>query len=312
MGFKRNKIAIIGAGATGSTIALMLAQLELGDIVLLDIPSNLKRIKGIALDISQITPIQYLHTNIQATSNYEDIENVDIVIITAGFPRKPGMDRKDLLDKNSEIMSDISENIKKYAPNSFVIILSNPVDVMTYLCLKNTQFPNNKVIGQSGVLDTARFKTFIAMELNVSVQDISSFVLGGHGDEMVPMIRYTSVGGIPLEKILPKPKINELIERTRKGGAEIVELLGNGSAFYAPAASVVEMVDAIVNDKKRIIPSIAYLNGEYGYSDICLGVPTILGANGIENVIEIPLTDHEKMELHKSYLYVKEMIDLLK
>jgi malate dehydrogenase len=311
MAFKRRKIAVIGAGFTGATAALMLAQKELGDIVLVDIPSQTNPTKGKALDMLEASPVQGFNANITGTSSYEDIQDADLVLITAGLPRKPGMSRDDLVATNEKIMVDVSENIKKYAPNSYIIVLSNPVDAMTYVCFKTTGFPKNRVIGQSGVLDTARFNTFVAQELNVSIEDISGFVLGGHGDEMVPLVRYSYAGGIPLEKILPADRIKAIVERTRKGGGEIVNLLGKGSAYYAPAASMVQMAEAILKDKKRILPSIAYLEGEYGYNDIYLGVPTILGGNGIESIIEIPLTDEEKAALDKSAKAVQNVMTIL-
>jgi malate dehydrogenase len=311
MAFKRRKIAVIGAGFTGATAALMLAQKELGDIVIVDIPSQTNPTKGKALDMLEASPVQGFNANITGTSSYEDIQDADLVLITAGLPRKPGMSRDDLVATNEKIMVDVSENIKKYAPNSYIIVLSNPVDAMTYVCYKTTGFPKNRVIGQSGVLDTARFNTFVAQELNVSIEDISGFVLGGHGDEMVPLVRYSYAGGIPLEKILPAERIQAIVERTRKGGGEIVNLLGQGSAYYAPAASMVQMAEAILKDKKRILPSIAFLEGEYGYNDIYLGVPTILGGNGIESIIEIPLTDEEKAALDKSAQAVQNVMTIL-
>ncbi|MBH0229710.1 malate dehydrogenase [Halobacillus yeomjeoni] len=311
MSFKRNKIAIIGAGFTGTTTALMIAQKELGDVILVDIPSMEDPTKGKALDMLEASPVQKFDSNITGTSSYEDIRDADFVIITAGIPRKPGMSRDDLVATNAEIMMDVSKNIKKYAPESYILVLSNPVDAMTYVCYKTTGFPKNRVIGQSGVLDTARFNTFVAQELGVSVEDVSGFVLGGHGDSMVPLVRYSYAGGIPLEKLISEEKIEEIVERTRKGGGEIVQLLGQGSAYYAPAASLVQMVEAIVKDKKRILPSIAYLNGEYGYENIYLGVPTILGGNGIESVIELPLTDVEQNSLNDSAESVKKVIELL-
>jgi malate dehydrogenase len=234
-----------------------------------------------------------------------------MVIITAGIARKPGMSRDDLVSINAGIMVDVSKNIARYSPNSYILVLSNPVDAMTYTCFKTTGFPKNRVIGQSGVLDTARFNTFVAEELNVSVEDVTGFVLGGHGDSMVPLIRYSNAGGIPLSNLIPKERMDAIVERTRKGGGEIVSLLGNGSAYYAPAASIVEMAEAIVKDKKRILPAIAYLEGEYSYHDLYLGVPTILGADGIESVIELPLTDDEKSQLDQSAEDVKNVMKLL-
>ena len=266
MAFRRNKIAVIGAGYTGATVALMVAQKELGDVVLVDIPELENPAKGKALDILETGPVQGFNSKIIGTSNYEQIQDADMVIITAGIARKPGMSRDDLVSTNTKIMQAVSEQVKKYAPNSYILILSNPVDAMTYVCYKTTGFPKNRVIGQSGVLDTARFNTFVAEELNISVEDISGFVLGGHGDDMVPLVRYSYAGGIPLEKIISQDRLDAIVERTRKGGGEIVSLLGNGSAYYAPAASLVEMAEAIIRDKKRILPSIAYLEGEYGYT----------------------------------------------
>lgn len=311
MAFKRRKLAVIGAGFTGATAALMLAQKELGDVVLVDIPSQSNPTKGKALDMLEASPVQRFNANIIGTSNYEDIQDADLVLMTAGLPRKPGMSRDDLVATNEKIMIEVSKNIKKYAPNSYILVLSNPVDAMTYVCYKTTGFPKNRVIGQSGVLDTARFNTFVAEELGVSIEDISGFVLGGHGDDMVPLVRYSYAGGIPLEKLIPAERMEAIVDRTRKGGGEIVNLLGQGSAYYAPAASMVEMAEAILKDKKRILPSIAYLEGEYGYRDIYLGVPTILGGNGIESVIEIPLSEHEKNALDKSAQSVKNVLSIL-
>ncbi|MEK4484204.1 malate dehydrogenase [Psychrobacillus sp. FSL H8-0484] len=310
MAFRRNKIAVIGAGYTGATVALMAAQKELGDIVLVDIPEQENPAKGKALDIQETGPVQRFNSKITGTSNYEQIKDADLVIITAGIARKPGMSRDDLVNTNAKIIRSVSEQVKKYAPDSYVLILSNPVDAMTYVCYKTTGFPKNRVIGQSGVLDTARFNTFVAEELNISVEDISGFVLGGHGDDMVPLVRYSYAGGIPLEKIIPKDRLDAIVERTRKGGGEIVALLGNGSAYYAPAASLVEMAESIIRDKKRILPSVAYLEGEYGYSDLYLGVPTVIGGNGIESIIELPLTNEEKQALDKSVESVRSVLKI--
>lgn len=311
MVFRRNKIAIIGAGFTGATAALMIAQKDLGDVVLLDVPEQENPVKGKALDILQTGPVQRFNAKITGTSDYKKIRNADLVIITAGIARKPGMSRDDLVNTNAKIMRDVSGQVKEYAPQSTILILSNPVDAMTYVCYKTTGFPKNRVIGQSGVLDTARFNTFVAEELNISVEDISGFVLGGHGDDMVPLIRYSYAGGIPLEKIIPPDRLSSIVERTRKGGGEIVSLLGNGSAYYAPAASLVEMAESIIRDKKRILPAIAYLEGEYGYQDLYLGVPTIIGGNGIESIVEIPLTSEEKTALDKSADSVRAVIKSL-
>jgi malate dehydrogenase len=308
MAFKRRKIAVIGAGYTGATAALMLAQKELGDIVLVDIPFMSDATKGKALDMLQVGPVQNFNVDITGTSRYEDIQDADFIIITAGIARKPGMSRDDLVATNAKIVEDVSKNIAHYAPNSYVLVLSNPVDVMSYVCYKTTGFPKNRVIGQSGVLDTARFNTFVAKELNISVEDISGFVLGGHGDDMVPLIRYSYAGGIPLQDLIPANRLEEIVERTRKGGGEIVRLLGQGSAYYAPAASLVQMAEAIMLDKKRILPAVAFLEGEYDYQDIYLGVPTVLGGNGIESIIELPLTVDERAALDVSVESVRKVL----
>ncbi|MBG9474514.1 malate dehydrogenase [Priestia megaterium] len=311
MAFKRKKIAVIGAGFTGATAALMMAQKELGDVVLVDIPSQTNPTKGKALDMLEASPVQGFDANIKGTSSYEDIQDADLVLITAGLPRKPGMSRDDLVSTNAKIMKEVSENVKKHAPNSYIIVLSNPVDAMTYVCYKTTGFPKKRVIGQSGVLDTARFNTFVAQELNISVEDVSGFVLGGHGDDMVPLVRYSYAGGIPLDKIISPERIEAIVERTRKGGGEIVNLLGNGSAYYAPAASMVQMAEAILKDKKRILPSVAYLEGEYGCNNLYLGVPTILGGDGIEHIIELPLTEKENEGLKRSIESVQSVMAIL-
>ncbi|MFP3388591.1 malate dehydrogenase [Brevibacillus sp. SIMBA_040] len=312
MAFQRKKIAVIGSGFTGATTAFILGQKELGDVVLVDIPQLENPTKGKALDMMESSPVLGFDSNITGTASYEDIQGADLVIITAGIARKPGMSRDDLVNTNASIMKSVAEQVKTYAPNSIVLVLSNPVDAMTYTFFKTSGFPKERVIGQSGVLDTARFRTFVAMELNVSVEDVSGFVLGGHGDDMVPLVRYSYAGGIPLETLIPKDRLEQIVERTRKGGGEIVNLLGNGSAYYAPAASLVQMAEAIIKDKKRILPSIALLQGEYGYNDIYLGVPTLLGANGIERVIELELTADEKAALDKSADSVRNVMAVLK
>lgn len=311
MSLKRKKISVIGGGFTGATTAFLLAQKELGDVCLLDIPQMENPTKGKALDMLEASPVQGFDATITGTSNYEDTKDSDIVVVTAGIARKPGMSRDDLVQTNQKIMKSVAVEIAKYSPNCFVIVLTNPVDAMTYTVFQETGFPKNRVIGQSGVLDTARFRTFVAQELNISVKDITGFVLGGHGDDMVPLIRYSYAGGIPLETLIPKDRLEAIVERTRKGGGEIVNLLGNGSAYYAPAASLVEMCEAILKDQRRILPSIAYLEGEYGYDGIYLGVPTVLGANGIEQVIELELTEEEKQALDKSAAAVRTVLDVL-
>ncbi|WP_027414780.1 malate dehydrogenase [Aneurinibacillus terranovensis] len=311
MSFLRKKIAVIGSGFTGATTAFLLAQKELGDVVLVDIPQMENPTKGKALDMAEAGPVEGFDSKVTGTSDYADIQDADLVIVTAGIARKPGMSRDDLVNTNAGIMKAVGEQIKKYAPNSILIVLSNPVDAMTYTLYRTTGFPKHRVIGQSGVLDTARFRTFVAQELNVSVEDVTGFVLGGHGDTMVPLVRYSYAGGIPLETLIPKDRLEQIVDRTRKGGAEIVNLLGNGSAYYAPAASLVQMAEAIIKDKKRIIPSIAYLEGEYGYNDLYLGVPTLLGKDGIEKVFELELTAEEKAALDKSADAVRNVMAVL-
>lgn len=312
MSLKRRKISIIGSGFTGATTALMLAQKELGDVVLVDIPNMENPTKGKALDMEEAAPVQGFDANIKGTSNYKDTKDSDMVIITAGMARKPGMSRDDLVNTNANIMKSVTREIVKYSPNTIIIVLTNPVDAMTYTVYKESGFAKERVIGQSGVLDTARFRAFVAAELNISIKDVTGFVLGGHGDDMVPLIRYSYAGGIPLEKLLPKKRLDEIVARTRTGGGEIVHLLGNGSAYYAPAASLTLMAEAILKDHRRILPSIAYLEGEYGYNDIYLGVPTILGANGIEQIIELELTEEEKAALNKSAKSVSNVLELIR
>ena len=311
MAIKRNKVSVIGSGFTGATTALFIAQKELGDVVLVDIPQMENPTKGKALDMLEASPVQGFDANIIGTSNYEDTKDSDIVIITAGIARKPGMSRDDLVQTNQKIMKAVTKEIVKYSPNSTIIVLTNPVDAMTYTVYQESGFPKNRVIGQSGVLDTARFRTFVAQELKLSVKDITGFVLGGHGDDMVPLVRYSYAGGIPLETLIPEERLNEIVERTRKGGGEIVNLLGNGSAYYAPAAALTEMTEAILKDQRRVLPAIAYLEGEYGYSGIYFGVPTIIGGNGIEKVIQLELTDAEKTALNRSADAVRNVMAVL-
>ncbi|WP_342488486.1 malate dehydrogenase [Cytobacillus sp. FSL W7-1323] len=308
---KRKKVSVIGAGFTGATTAFLLAQKELADVVLVDIPQMENPTKGKALDMLEASPVQGFDANILGTANYEDTKDSDIVVVTAGIARKPGMSREDLVQTNETIMKNVAKEIAQYSPDSLIIVLSNPVDAMTYTIFKETGFPKNRVIGQSGVLDSARFRTFVAQELQISIKDITGFVLGGHGDDMVPLVRYSYAGGVPLEKLISKDRLEQIVDRTRKGGGEIVSLLGNGSAYYAPAAALVEMVEAMIKDQKRILPAIAYLEGEFGYQGIYLGVPTILGANGIEKVIELDLTKEEKVTLDQSAESVRQVISIL-
>ncbi|MBL4985312.1 malate dehydrogenase [Bacillus safensis] len=311
MANKRKKVSVIGAGFTGATTAFLTAQKELADVVLVDIPQLENPTKGKALDMLEASPVQGFDANITGTSNYEDTAGSDVVVITAGIARKPGMSRDDLVSTNEKIMRSVTREIVKYSPEAIIVVLTNPVDAMTYAVYKESGLPKEKVIGQSGILDTARFRTFVAQELNLSVKDVTGFVLGGHGDDMVPLVRYSYAGGIPLETLIPKDRIDAIVERTRKGGGEIVNLLGNGSAYYAPAASLVEMVESILKDQRRVIPTIAYLEGEYGYEGIYLGVPTIVGGNGLEQIIELELTEEERSQLDRSVESVKNVMKVL-
>ncbi|MCM3673521.1 MULTISPECIES: malate dehydrogenase [Peribacillus] len=308
---ERKKITVVGAGFTGATAAFLAAQKELGDIVLVDIPQAENPTKGKALDMAEAGPVLGFDANIIGTSDYAETAGSDVVIITAGIARKPGMSRDDLVQTNQKVMKSVTKEVVKYSPNTTIIVLTNPVDAMTYTVYKESGFPKERVIGQSGVLDTARFRTFVAQELNLSVKDVTGFVLGGHGDDMVPLVRYSYAGGIPLETLIPQDRLEAIVARTRTGGGEIVNLLGNGSAYYAPAASLVEMAEAILKDQRRVLPSIAYLEGEYGFEGIYLGVPTVLGANGIEQIIELELTEDEKAALSKSVESVKAVMQVL-
>lgn len=302
----RKKIAVIGAGNVGATTALLLQEKALGDIVLHDVAEGIPQ--GKALDLMEKTPIDGTDVKVTGTNSYDDIQGADMVIVTAGMARKPGMSREDLLAKNREIMTNVATNLKRVAPDAFTIVVSNPLDIMVYLCNKIMQPKSNKIMGMAGVLDTIRFRTFVAMELNVSVESVHGLVLGGHGDDMVPLIRYCFVGGIPLAQLLSTERIDAIVERTRKGGGEIVALLKTGSAFYAPAAAVVKMAESILLDKKMILPCAAYLKGEYGEDGIFVGVPAILGANGVEKVVELELSDEEKAMFKKSASRVREYI----
>lgn len=311
MTFKRKKVSVIGSGFTGATAAFLLAKNEMADIVLVDIPEMEDPAKGKALDMAEAGPVIGFDANVTGTADYAETKGSDLVIITAGIARKPGMSRDDLVQTNQKIMKSVTAEIVKHSPDSIILVLTNPVDAMTYTVFKASGFPKERVIGQSGVLDSARFRTFVAQELNISVKDVSGFVLGGHGDDMVPLVRYSYAGGIPLETLISKDRLEKIVERTRKGGAEIVNLLGTGSAYYAPAASLVEMAEAIIKDQRRILPAIAYLEGEYGLDGIYLGVPTILGARGIEKIIEIELNEDEKEQLDKSAESVKTVMKVL-
>jgi len=304
----RKKIALIGGGQIGGILALLVAQKELGDAIMVDIPEKEGMAKGKMLDIFEGTPLMGVDSNLSGTSNYEDITGADVVIVTAGVPRKPGMSREDLLDVNIKIMTNVAENVKKYCPDAFCIILTNPLDAMVYSFKKITGFPKNRVVGMAGVLDTGRFKSFVALELGVSTEDIAATVLGGHGPTMVPLPRLSTVGGIPLTELLPKEKIEAIVDRTRKAGTEIVGLLGNGSAFFSPAISAIEMAESYIKDKKRVLPCAAYLEGEYGINGYYIGVPVIIGAGGVEKVLEVELTDEEKDMLMNSLEAVKKAV----
>jgi len=306
----RKKISVIGAGFVGSTCAHWAANKELGDVVLLDI--NEGAAKGKALDLFEASPVEGFDSMVKGTGDYKDIADSDVVILTAGLPRKPGMSRDDLLATNAKIVKTASEGIKKYAPNSVVIVVSNPLDAMAYVTKQVTGFPRERVLGMAGVLDGARFRSFIAEATGISVKDIHAFVLGGHGDTMVPMPRHCSIGGVPLQEFLPKDTIDRLVERTRKGGAEIVELLKTGSAYYAPSASAVQMAEAIVKNQNRILPCAAELKGEYGINGLFIGVPCQLGGNGLEKVVELKLNDEEKAGLENSKKAVVELVEALK
>jgi malate dehydrogenase len=305
----RKKITIVGAGNVGATAAHWVAEKELGDIVLVDIIEGMPQ--GKALDLMESRPVEGFDITITGTNGYEETAGSDLVIITSGLPRKPGMSREDLLQKNKEIVASVTKSVVSQSPNCIIIVVSNPLDTMTYLTKAISGFPKNRVIGMAGVLDSARFRVFIAMELTVSVEDIHAFVLGGHGDSMVPLPRYSSVGGIPLTQLLPKEKIDAIVARTRKAGGEIVALLKTGSAYYSPSASVIQMAEAILKDKKRILPCCAYLEGEYGLNDIYFGVPVKLGSNGVEQILEVSLTKEEKELVQQSGKAVKKSIAAL-
>ena len=308
---RRAKISIIGAGNVGATTAHWCAASQLGDIVLLDIPQTEGMPAGKALDLMQSSPIVGFDSNIVGTTSYEDTEQSDVVVITAGLPRKPGMSRDDLLGTNAKIITSVTEQIRESSPEAILIVVSNPLDAMVQRALQVSGFPTQGVVGQAGVLDTARYRTFLAMELGVSVEDVSALLMGGHGDTMVPMPSCTSVGGIPINRLMDKTKLDEIVERTRKGGAEIVGLLKTGSAYYAPAAATTQMVEAIVKDKKRIIPCAAYCDSEYGVGGYYVGVPVVLGAGGVEKIIQLELDVQEQADFQKSVDAVKDLVQTM-
>ena len=303
---KRAKITIVGAGNVGASCAVWAAERELGDIVLIDIPEMADRTKGRALDLAQCGPVDRFDCKITAGSDYAAAKGSDVVVITAGIPRKPGMSRDDLIQTNVKIVKSVSEQIAKVAPDSILIVVSNPLDAMVYTTWKTTDFPTNRIVGQAGCLDIARFRTFIAMELDCSVEDITALLLGGHGDDMVPLVRYTSVAGIPITQLIPKDRLDPIIKRTRMGGGEIVKLMGT-SAYYAPSAGTIRMVEAIVKDKRRILPCAAFCEKEYGVGGYFVGVPCMLGRNGVEKVIEVELDAEERKALDESIAHVKEL-----
>jgi malate dehydrogenase len=304
----RKKIALIGGGQIGGNLALLATQKELGDIVIYDIPQAEGMTKGKSLDIMQLRPHDGYDANLEGTSDPADLKDADVVIITAGIPRKPGMDREDLLAINIKIITDVANNVKKYAPNAFVIVVSNPLDAIVYSFYKVSGFSKNKVIGMAGALDSGRFRAFLAMETGYSAQDVNCMVLGGHGDTMVPITRLATIGGIPAGELIPKERLDAIVERVRFAGGELVKLFGNGSAYYAPAASAIEMAEAYLKDKKRVIPSAALCEGEFGVNGYFIGVPTVIGAGGIEKILEFKLLPEEQEMLNKTLIAVKKTV----
>ena len=302
------KIALIGGGQIGGNLALLITQKELGDVIIYDIPQAEGMTKGKALDLMQLRPHDGYDVNLEGSSDPASLTDADVVIITAGIPRKPGMSRDDLLEINIKIITDVANNVKKYAPNAFVIVVSNPLDAIVYSFYKVSGFAKNKVVGMAGALDSARFRTFIAMETGYSVQDVSCMVLGGHGDTMVPVTRLATVGGVPVTSLISKERITEIEQRTRVAGGEIVKLFGNGSAFYAPAASAIEMAEAYLRDKKRVIPCASLCEGEFGINGYFIGVPTVIGSGGVEKVLEFDLLDSERAELAQTMEAVKKTV----
>lgn len=307
---KRFKVACVGAGNVGATVAQYVLDMELGDVVLTDIVEGLPQ--GKALDMTEAGPVRGYSCIATGTNDYRDIAGADVVVVTAGLPRKPGMDRLDLLGKNGNIITQVCENISAYCPEAVVIIVTNPLDVMTYLAFKKLDFPARRVIGMAGILDSARLRSFVATELNVSMKNVDTMLLGSHGNQMVPLARYTTVSGVPITQLIPAERIEAIIDRTRKGGAEIVQLLKTGSAYYAPGASVARMVQCILQDERQVVPCSAYLTGQYGHDDVYIGVPVRLGKGGVEEIIELELDDKEKSELQGSIDEVRSGLDGLK
>ena len=308
---KRAKITIVGAGNVGATTAHWAAAKELGDIVLLDIPQVGDMPKGKALDLQESSPVEGFDAQVTGTNSYEDTQDSDVVVVTAGIARKPGMSRDDLLSTNAGIIKSVVNSVKETSPDAILIMVTNPLDVMTQLAWKTSGFPQNRVVGQAGVLDTARYRTFLAMELGVSVEDVSAMLMGGHGDTMVPVKSHASVGGISVTELIPEDRLNAIIDRARNGGAEIVNLLKTGSAYYAPGAAVAQMIEAVVRDKKRVIPCCAFCDKEYGVGGYYVGVPVVLGTGGVEKILEISLTDEERAGFNKSVAAVQELVSAL-
>jgi malate dehydrogenase len=305
----RKKITVVGAGMVGATLGQRIAERDYADVVLVDVIPNMPM--GKALDMLEAGPVLGYDSLITGSNGYDETAGSDIVVITSGLPRKPGMSRDDLLRKNQEIVTQVTQEIVGRSPTCILIIVTNPLDAMAQLAYTVSGFPRERVMGMAGVLDTARFRTFIAQELGVSVRDVSAYVLGGHGDTMVPLVRFTTVAGVPVSKLIPAERLAQIVQRTRDGGAEIVNLLGSGSAFYAPSAAVAQMIDSIVLDKKMILPCSVYLQGEYGIRDLFVGVPAKLGAKGVEEVVEIELTEEEQAALQKSVDAVKELVGVM-
>jgi malate dehydrogenase len=311
----RNKIALVGAGQIGGTLALLAGLKELGDVVLFDIMEGVPQ--GKALDIAEASPVEDFDAKIAGGNDYSIIAGADVVIVTAGFPRKPGMSRDDLIGKNAEVVATVGQNIKKHCPNAFVITITNPLDVMVWVMREASGLPHQRVIGMAGVLDSARFRYFLADDMGVSVEDVSAFVLGGHGDDMVPLIRYSTVAGIPLPDLVKmgwttQERVDKIVQRTRGGGGEIVNLLKTGSAFYAPAASAIAMAESYLRDKKRVLPCAAWLTGQYGVKDLYVGVPVVIGAEGVERIVEISLNPEEKAMFEKSVNAVRGLVEATK
>jgi malate dehydrogenase len=305
---RRPKISIIGAGNVGATCAHWAAAKELGDIVLVDIPETKGMPAGKALDLFEATPVEGVDVKITGATSYEQTQGSDVVIVTAGMPRKPGMSRDDLIAVNTGIVKQVAENVARNSPNAFMIVVSNPLDAMVYVAWKASGFPTKRIVGQAGVLDVARYRSFLAMEIGCSVEDVHALLLGGHGDDMVPLVRFTFAGGVPVTQLLPKDRIEAIVKRAREGGAEIVKLLEKGSAYYAPAAATVAMAESVIRDKKRILPCAAYCEREYGIGGYFVGVPCVLGTDGVERVIEVDLDGTEKQMFQTSVQHVKELV----